>query len=68
MTPEERAGGIMGDLRFWKDMPRQLADAIRAAIAEECEACVQIAAEIADRNVDGEGVGRAIVAAIRARK
>ena len=72
MTPEERAAGIQIALPMrLTDLHGAVANAIRAAVAEEREACAQLAEEyapqLADVTVSLSTTRRTIAAAIRAR-
>lgn len=78
MTPDERAarivdrGRLKEDLRMdraWADVLRlEIADALRAAVAEEREACAQVAESFGTRSCDdAPGTVKAIAAAILAR-
>ena len=62
MTPKERADSIIKKGLPYSDL---IAQAIREAVAEEREACAQIADEI-ENNLHDK-VAREIAAAIRAR-
>jgi hypothetical protein len=48
MTPEERAAKLIADMKYggYYDLEDDIAEAIRAAVAEEREACAKLAEEM----------------------